>query len=214
MLKLIKNVNVYAPENLGIKDVLIASDKICKISDEIKFESNVDVEIIDGTDKLLFPGFIDSHVHILGGGGEGGFKTRTPEIMLTDITTGGVTTVVGTLGTDGTTRNMASLLAKANGLEEEGITTYIYTGSYQIPVKTLTNSIMDDLILIDKIVGVGELAVSDHRSSQPTFDELAKIAAQTRVGAMLSGKVGIVNVHMGDSKRMLDLIEESIEKAS
>lgn len=212
MLKLIRNVNVYAPENLGIKDVLIASDKICKIADEIKLESNVEIEIIDGTDKLLFPGFIDSHVHILGGGGEGGFKTRTPEIMLTDITTGGVTTVVGTLGTDGTTRNMASLLAKANGLEEEGITTYIYTGSYQIPVKTLTKSIMDDLILIDKIVGVGELAVSDHRSSQPTFNELAKIAAETRVGAMLSGKVGIVNVHMGDSKRMLDLIEEIIEK--
>lgn len=212
MLKLIRNIHVYSPEDMGVKDVLIAANKICRISDEIKIESNIEIEVIDGSDKLLFPGFIDSHVHILGGGGEGGFKTRTPEIMLSDITTGGVTTVIGTLGTDGTTRSMASLLAKANALEEEGITTFVNTGSYQIPVKTLTESITDDLILIDKIIGVGELAISDHRSSQPTFDELAKIAAQARVGGMLSGKAGTINVHMGDSKRMLDLIEEIVEK--
>lgn len=206
MLKLIKNAAVYAPEYLGIQDVLIADSHILKIAPEIPVINAYDVEVFDGTGKLLFPGFIDSHVHILGGGGEGSYHTRTPEIMLTDITLGGVTTVVGCLGTDGTTRSMASLLAKARGLEEEGVSTYIYTGSYQVPVRTLTDNIVDDLILIDKVVGCGEIAISDHRSSQPTPEEFAHIVGDTRVGGILSGKAGLVNIHMGDGPRMLSYL--------
>ena len=132
MLKLIKGASVYAPEALGTQDVLIADSRILKIARDIPAADAYEVEVFDGKGKLLFPGFIDSHVHILGGGGEGSYHTRTPEIMLTDITLGGVTTVVGCLGTDGTTRNMASLLAKARGLEEEGISAYIYI---QAPIR-------------------------------------------------------------------------------
>lgn len=212
MLKLIKGALVYAPEYLGVQDILIADSRILKIDRDIPAEEAYDVEVLDGTDKLLFPGFIDSHVHILGGGGEGGYHTRTPEIMLTDITLGGVTTVVGCLGTDGTTRSMASLLAKARGLEEEGISAYIYTGSYQIPVRTLTGSIVDDLILIDKVVGCGEIAISDHRSSQPTREEFARIAGDTRTGGILSGKAGLVNIHMGDGPRMLSYLRYVAEE--
>lgn len=119
MLILIRNAKVFAPEELGVQDVLTADSRILKIAPHIPAVEEYDVRTIDGTGMLLFPGFIDCHVHILGGGGEGSYHTRTPEIMLTDITMGGVTTVVGCLGTDGTTRNMASLLAKARGLEEE-----------------------------------------------------------------------------------------------
>ena len=174
---LIKNAKIYAPEYLGILDVLIGGGKILKIAKDLPAESAYDVEVIDGTGKILFPGLIDAHVHILGGGGEGGAKTRTPEIMLTDITKAGVTTVVGCLGTDGCTRTMSNLLAKAKGLEEEGITTYVYTGSYQVPVRTVTGSIMDDMILLEKVVGCGEIAISDHRSSQPTKEDFANIVA-------------------------------------
>jgi beta-aspartyl-dipeptidase (metallo-type) len=170
------------------------------------------VEVLDGRGKFLVPGFIDSHVHILGGGGEGGYASRTPELMLSDLTTAGVTTVIGCLGTDGTTRSMASLLAKARGLEAEGVTAYIYTGSYQVPVRTLTGTVQDDLILIDKVVGVGEIALSDHRSSQPTYEEVARVVADARVGGMLSGKAGVVNVHMGDGERMLTLIERILRE--
>ena len=208
MIKIIKDIKVYTPDYVGIKDVLIVAGKIGAIEDKIEIATNVDdyIEILDGRDKILTPGFIDSHVHILGGGGEGGFKTRTPEITLTDITTGGVTTVVGCLGTDGISRNMISLLAKARGLEEEGISTYIYTGSYRIPVTTITGEIMKDLICIDKIIGVGEIAISDHRSSQPELTDLKKLAADARVGGILSGKCGIVNLHLGDGKRMIEML--------
>lgn len=209
---LIRNARVYGPEDLGVKDVLIGGGVILKIADRLPAEEDYGVEVIDGTGKCLMPGLIDAHVHILGGGGEGGYRTRTPEIQLTDITSGGVTTVVGCLGTDGTTRTMTSLIAKARGLEEEGITTYIYTGSYQVPVRTLTGNVMDDMILIDKVVGTGEIAVSDHRSSQPTREEFAKIAADTRVGGILSGKAGIVNIHMGDGKEQLSFLRYILEE--
>lgn len=208
MIKVIKNIKVYAPEYLGVKDVLILEGKIGAIEDTINIDINaeVHVEIIDGSDKILSPGFIDSHVHILGGGGEGGFKTRTPEIILTDITTGGVTTVVGCLGTDGVSRNMISLLSKAKGLEEEGISTYIYAGSYRIPVTTITGDVMKDIMCIDKVIGVGEIAISDHRSSQPELADFKKLVADARVAGILAGKAGIVNVHLGDGKRMIEMI--------
>lgn len=204
MIKVIKNIKVYAPEYLGEKDLVISSNKIEGIYDNLDIpEIFIDIEVIDGKNKLLFPGFIDNHVHINGAGGEGGFKMRTPEIMLTDLTMAGITTVVGCIGTDGVCRDMASLLAKAKALEEEGITTYCYTGSYDIPVKTLTGSIKKDIMLIDKIIGIGEIAISDTRSSQATYDELIQAIAQSRVGGLLSGKSGIANIHLGDGTRKL-----------
>lgn len=212
MLTLIQNGEIYAPEYIGKKDILLVGDKIGFIEDTIELPNQfVDINVLDATGKYVVPGFIDSHVHIMGGGGEGSFRTRTPEIQLTQATLSGITTLVGVIGTDGTTRTMASLIAKAKGLEEEGITCYVQTGSYQVPLKTLTGKIEDDIILVDRIIGVGEVAIADHRSSQPTVDELAKIASAARIGGMLSGKAGIVNVHVGDSHDHLKLLEEIVD---
>ena len=117
MITVIKNVNVYAPEKLGIKDIVIVSDKIEGIYDNVNVPNDfVNISIIDGKGKILFPGFLDSHVHIIGGGGEGGFKTRTPEISVISLVEAGITTVVGCIGTDGVCRNMRALIAKAKGL--------------------------------------------------------------------------------------------------
>lgn len=211
---IIRNVSVYKPDPVGIKDVLVLGDKIAAIEDkiDINFNGLVEVKEIDGTGKILVPGFIDCHVHILGGGGEGGFATRTPEATLSDLTRAGVTTVVGTLGTDGIARDINALLAKARGLEEEGITTFIYTGSYRLPLRTLTGDIMKDIMSIDKIIGIGEIAISDHRSGQPSFEEFSKAVADARVAGMLSGKAGIVNVHLGDGPRKLELINRVVEE--
>lgn len=213
MITVIKNIKVYSPRYLGVKDVVIVSDKIEGIYENVNIPNDfIDINMIDGSNKLLFPGFIDSHVHINGGGGEGGFKTRTPEIKLSSLISAGITTVVGCIGTDGICRDMRSLIAKANALEEEGITTYCYTGSYDIPVKTLTDSIKGDLMMVDKVIGVGEVALSDHRSSQATFNDFVNTVAQARVGGLLSGKAGIVNVHLGDGARRLDYLFSLIEE--
>ena len=175
-------------------------------------EDFLTIRRINGRGKACLPGFIDSHVHIIGGGGEGGFGTRTPEINVKTLIESGITSVVGCLGTDSVCRNMETLLAKANALEEEGITAYCYTGSYDIPVKTLTGSIKKDVILIEKIIGVGEIALSDHRSTQPTYDEFIRAGSETRVGGLLSGKAGIVNIHLGDGKKRLDYLFKMIEE--
>ncbi len=194
-LYLIQQGEVYAPEYLGKKDVLIAGGTIAAVEDRIDLSG--DVQVIDASGKLVLPGFIDNHVHLIGGGGEGGFRTRTPEIQFSEIVQAGVTTAVGCLGTDGITRNLSDLLAKARALEEEGITTYIYTGSYQVPVLTLTDSIQKDIIFVDKIIGVGEVAISDHRSSQPTYNDILKIVSEAYVAGLLSGKAGLVMFHVG-----------------
>ncbi|MGA4720583.1 beta-aspartyl-peptidase [Fictibacillus nanhaiensis] len=212
MFTLIKGGEVYAPHYLGKKDILLAAGKIAKISENIESPAPaLDIHTIDATGKIVAPGFIDGHVHITGGGGEGGYKTRTPEIYLSDVTKAGVTTIVGVIGTDGIARTMTSLIAKAKALKEEGISCFVHTGSYQVPVKTLTGNIETDIMMVDEIIGVGEIAISDHRSSQPDAHELARLASQARVAGMLSGKAGVVNIHLGDSKRMLSLIEEVVD---
>ena len=205
---LVRNAHIYAPEDLGIQDVLLAGDKIAQIGKNLEIPATYTVTEIEASGKTLLPGFIDSHVHMIGGGGEGGFATRTPEITLSKITTSGVTTLVGCLGTDGTTRHVESLLAKARGLECEGLTTYIYTGAYEIPTPTITGSIRKDIVVIDKIIGAGEIAMADHRSAQPSTQAYAELAAEARIGGMLSGKAGIIDMHMGDGRDGLKKLYE------
>jgi beta-aspartyl-dipeptidase (metallo-type) len=207
MVTLIRGGDVFAPESLGRKDILLAGGAIEAVAEPGRIRlDGLEAEIVDAAGKRVFPGLIDPHVHILGGGGEGGPATRAPEIRIEDIISSGVTTVIGCLGTDGVTRHMTSLLAKARALELEGVSTFIYSGSYEIPVRTLTGSVRTDLIVVDKVVGAGEIAVSDHRSSQPTFDEAARLAAECRVGGMLGGKAGVLHLHLGDGRRGLELL--------
>ncbi|MBM6741549.1 beta-aspartyl-peptidase [Enterococcus gallinarum] len=212
-MKLIRQAEVYAPEYLGKKDILVINDKIVAIEDQISggFDQ-LTVEEIDGSSLIATPGFIDCHFHILGGGGEGGYQNRTPEVTLSQLTTAGVTTVVGCLGTDGVGRDMVALISKAKGLEVEGISTYVYDGSYRLPLDPVTDSLIKDFLTIDKVIGIGEIAVSDHRSSQPSFEEFTRAVADARVGGMLSGKAGIINVHLGGGKRQYELLLQTVEE--
>ena len=212
MFTLIKNGSVYGPAKLGVKDILLCGRTIAKIADRIDVPPAFGAAVIDASGKTVTPGFIDLHVHFLGGGGEAGPRTRTPEITLSKITRAGVTTAVGCIGTDDVSRRPETLLSKAMQLDEEGITTYIYCGSYQFPMPTITGSVRKDIALIPKVIGVGEIAVSDHRSSQPSFDELCRVAAEARVGGMIGGKAGLVHLHMGGGPRRLDPVIQMVRE--
>lgn len=211
---LIKSGTVYEPSCLGEKNILVAGDRIEYISPEINIPDRnfPEVETINAEGLFVVPGIIDLHVHITGGGGEGGYATRTPELMLSSFTSNGVTTCVGLLGTDGTTRSMQGLIAKARALEIEGISTYIWTGSYEFPTRTLTDSSRNDIVLIDKVIGIGEIAISDHRSSHPSDYDLERLVSEARVGGMLSGKCGVLHFHVGDEKRGLEPVFHLVEE--
>ena len=191
MFHLLKNANVFAPEPLGIRDILVCAGKIVKVGQKLpELDSSLQVQERDLQGQRVIPGLIDGHVHITGGGGEAGASTRVPPIPLGRFTRAGVTTVVGLLGTDDLTRNTSSLITTVRGLREEGLTAYCYTGGYHVPPATLTGSVRSDIVHIDCIIGLGELALSDHRSSQPTFDELLRLASEAHVAGLMTGKGG------------------------
>jgi beta-aspartyl-dipeptidase (metallo-type) len=211
LLKLLTNAQVFAPEDLGLRHVLIGGGRIIAISGNKAELSVAPATEFDLEGQRLIPGFIDGHAHVTGGGGESGFKTRVPPVPLGQFTRAGVTSVVGVLGTDDTTRDTRSLLAQTRALREEGIGAWCHTGGYHVPPVTLTGSVRDDIVYLDPVIGVGELALSDHRSSQPTRDELLRIASDAHVAGMISGKAGIVHLHLGDGERGLDLVRQALQ---
>lgn len=207
-LTLIQNAEVFTPEAIGKQDVLIGGEKILSVAPKIQLETSVDVQQVDASRYYLCPGFVDSLTHITGGGGEGGFKTRTPEMQVSDAILGGVTTVTGALGTDAVMRTHLELLAKVKALNEEGLSAYFYTGNYHLPLKTLTGSAQQDIMLIDECIGIGEVAIADHRGSQPTSQMLAEVAAEARVGGMCANKAGVVMIHVGSHEDRLTALFE------
>ncbi|HPR65078.1 MAG TPA: beta-aspartyl-peptidase [Thermoanaerobaculia bacterium] len=210
MMILIQDCDLYAPESMGRRDVLMAAGKIIAVEPSIPVPTGVPVTVIKAGGKRLIPGLIDNHAHIAGAGGEGGPSTRTPEMNLGQFLVGGITTVVGCLGTDGMTRSVESVLMKAKALKEEGMSAWIYTGAYQVPTPTILGDVGRDIALIEEVIGAGEIAISDHRSSFPSVEELIRIAEHARVGGMLGGKAGIVNLHMGDAKDPFALLREVV----
>jgi len=211
IFKLIQGGRLYDPQDQGVKDLLIAGNITVKIAEGIEPPRGLKVDIFDASDKIVVPGFIDLHVHLIGGGGEAGPASRVPEITLSKITEAGITTVVGVLGTDNVFRYPETLLAKIKALRAEGISAFMYTGSYHIPPPTITGSIKRDIALIDEVIGV-KVAISDHRASQLTAEELARIASEARVGGMLGRKAGIVHLHVGSGSQGLTPLIEVIER--
>jgi beta-aspartyl-dipeptidase (metallo-type) len=212
MIQLLLNADLHAPEPLGVRHVLVAAGRIVWIgADRVTLPAALEADVVDLEGARLVPGFIDCHAHLTGGGGEAGPHTRVPPVPLSRFTSGGTTTVVGVLGTDDVVRTPAELVTAARALEEEGLTAFTLTGGYHLPPATVTGSVRGDIVLIDRIIGIGEVALSDHRSSQPTLDELLRIAADAHVAGMMTGKAGIVHLHLGDGPRGLELVRQALE---
>jgi beta-aspartyl-dipeptidase (metallo-type) len=211
LLKLLSNAQVFSPEDLGLCHLLVGGGRIIAVSDEKGELAAPHATEFDLEGRRLIPGFIDGHAHVTGGGGESGFSSRVPPVPLGQFTCAGVTSVVGVLGTDDTTRDTRSLLAQTRALRDEGLGAWCHTGGYHVPPVTLTGSVRDDIVYLDPVIGVGELALSDHRSSQPTRDELLRIASDAHVAGMISGKAGIVHLHLGDGERGLDLVRQALD---
>jgi beta-aspartyl-dipeptidase (metallo-type) len=211
-MELLRNAELYDPQPKGRAHLLIAGESIVWIGAEAPvLPRTLEVSERDLEGRRVIPGFIDSHVHLTGGGGEAGPETRVPPLMLSRLTAGGVTTAIGVLGTDDTVRSPAELVTTARGLIAEGLSAFCHTGGYHVPPVTVTGSVRQDIVLIDLMLGVGELAVSDHRSSQPTLDELLRIAGDAHVAGLMSGKAGIVHLHVGDGVRGLELVRQALE---
>ena len=213
-MELLRNVELYTPEKRGRAHLLIAGETIAWVGGEpstLPPVFGVQEHDLDG--RRVLPALIDGHVHLTGGGGEAGPHTRVPPVGLSRLTAGGVTTVVGVLGTDDTVRSTAELVTTARGLIAEGLSAYCYTGGYHVPPVTITGSVRSDIVLVDLILGVGELAISDHRSSQPTLDELLRIAADAHVGGLMADKAGIVHLHVGSGPRGLEPVRQALDRS-
>ncbi len=211
MIQLLLNADLYAPEACGHRSLAVAGGTVVRVG---KGRPDLPAELIAGEWDLegrrLLPGLIDGHVHVTGGGGEAGPASRVPALEASRYTRCGVTSVVGLLGTDDVTRTTGDLVTRVRGLIEEGLSAWCYTGGYHLPPTTLTGSVRGDIVFIDRVIGVGELALSDHRSSQPTLDELLRVASDAHVAGLMTGKAGTVHLHLGDGERGLDLVRRAL----
>ncbi|MFM4677276.1 beta-aspartyl-peptidase [Aeromonas media] len=203
MLTLIEGAEIHSPAPLGQQDLLVADGRVAWLGKGLTVPPDWPLERVDGRGRYLVPGLVDPLAHITGGGGEGGFAFRTPELAAREALSAGVTTLVAALGTDSLTRTPAQVLGKVREFRAAGVSAYMYTGSYHLPVKTLTGSVESDIMLIPEVLGVGELAISDHRSSAPTHDELARLVSEARVAGLLAGKSGVSFFHVGDGRGAL-----------
>ncbi len=208
---LLRDAEVFAPKALGHNDVLCIGGRIVWIGRRLgELPAALAADVIDLDGARLVPGFIDLHTHLTGGGGEAGFRTRVPPLVPSSLTRAGVTSVVGLLGTDDTARSTRELVAAAYALREEGLSAWAWTGGYHLPPTTLTDSVRGDIAFIEPIIGVGEVAISDHRSSQPTVPELLRVAADAHVAGLMTGKAGILHLHLGDGARGLAMLREAV----
>jgi beta-aspartyl-dipeptidase (metallo-type) len=210
---LIENGEVYAPEPRGRQSIVVAGGRIERIGEVDRAALTRifdDAEVLDASGCIAAPGLIDPHAHLIGGSGEKGFATQTPPIAMNELLLAGITTVVGTLGTDTTTRTMAPLLAAVTALREEGLGAFAWTGGYD--ARALTGSVRDDITLIDEVIGAGELAVSDRRGVEYSPRALARLATDCYVAGTFTGKAGLLHLHIGEGKHRLAPLRAVIDE--
>ena len=213
MLKLIRGGKVYAPEAIGECDILIANDCIISMGKHIEILDDIlECEIYDAHGMYVLPGIVDPHVHVSGGGGSSGLNSRVGDLDVNRIVEAGVTTVVGCLGFDRVSKSLKALLVKTLALNEQGISAYMMSGSYNLPSLTVTGSVEEDLVLLEKVIGV-KLSLGESLGNWPTFEHIKNLLAECLRGGKLGGKAGFLQVHLGEGgngwqERLLEICSE------
>jgi len=189
-MKVIRNARLYAPESVGLRDIVIADGRIIAVHEPGLDVGGLDCEVLDVQGAIVCPGFVDNHAHVLGGGGGLGFSSRAPELQASQLVRGGITSVIGMLGFDATTKSMAALLAKTKALREDGLSAYCLTGAtLEHPVPTLTGRIRTDIAYVNEIIGVGEISISELGYGYDSYGEGAQYVAKAAVAGLLAGRL-------------------------
>ncbi|URM96453.1 amidohydrolase family protein [Actinomadura madurae] len=197
-LLVVRNAHVFAPEDLGVRDILCAGGRIAALEPDLDVGALAAPEI-DAAGMRVIPGMVDGHVHVIGGGGAEGYGSRIPELWAGELAAAGITTVVAPPGLDMVTKNLEGLLAKIYALESEGLTAYMMTGGFQRPFRTITGSLRRDIYTIEKIIGV-KIALGETRASRFRRRELVELAAQLHWLSGFTGKACLMHAHLGEAE--------------
>lgn len=191
----------------GMTTVAVAGGRIERVGDVDA--SAFDPEVIDASGCLVVPGLIDCHSHLIGGSGEKGWGSASAAISAQELFAAGITTVAGLLGTDTTTKTLPALLAKVKALRAEGVNAWMWTGGYD--ARSLTSSVRDDIVLIEEIIGAGEIAIADRRGVHFDARALARLASDCYVAGTLTGKAGVLHLHTGELRERLSIVREVLD---
>lgn len=205
---LIRGGHVFDPEDRGTADLVILDGRIAAIGASLPAPTGIgEGEVWDAVGRIILPGLIDGHIHVMGASGLGGPATRTTDLQIDRIATAGVTTVVSPLGADSLSRTIPALLARAAALDTEGVTAYCYTGGWKVPVPTLTGDPQADVAFIDRIVGI-KVSISEAMAPALSLDDLCRLAHAAYTGGRLAGKRAVLHAHIGDQPEGLAPLQE------
>jgi len=208
-LLLIKNANLdYVKDFEGIKDILVESDRISTIQreiDEKQFSRHINISVHDLDGMKLIPGIVDQHIHINGAGADLSPFGKVSSVSAGEIFESGVTTVVGAPAIDLYSKPAKTRLQYAKALSTQGVNTYIYTGSFNLPSDSITDSVEDDLMLIEKVIGT-KIALSEPLGAYPSLNELKKLFSVAYRSRLCSGKAAIIHAHMGHDPEPLEMV--------
>ena len=187
---ILRNADIYAPGHIGLRDILISGERIAWISEPGLTVGNIATEEYDAAGRAVAPGFIDNHVHVLGGGGGLGFHSRAPELQTSQLTRVGTTSIIGMIGYDQSTKDMRALVGKTKALVNDGISAFALSGAtLRHPVPTLTGDLCNDIAFTEEIIGVGEVSISELGYGYDSLGPGAQYIAETLVQALLVGRL-------------------------
>ncbi len=153
-MRLLRGADVYAPEQVGRRDILVGGGRILQMGASLAEFAQAGVEIVDVGGLRLVPGFVDQHIHLLGGGDAAGPLGRVAELTPEDLALAGITTAVGVVGVEMEARGLLLLLRKVHELTRAGLTALMYTGSFRLPAPCMLTSVRADVAFIDQVMGV------------------------------------------------------------